>query len=156
MAENFMVNNVVWGRGSISYLENISGEKAIIITDKTLVNLGLVEKLLQRIKKSVSEVKVFDEIEPEPSIESVLKAVNDNKDYTPDLIVALGGGSCIDASKAFRVFVENPHLAFADVISLGAPPKVAVPPFKTTTHVAIPGAAWNMYGSPRFTLSCNA
>jgi acetaldehyde dehydrogenase/alcohol dehydrogenase len=66
-----------------------------------------------------------------------MKIVTENKNFQPDIIVGMGGGSVIDASKGFRVFFENPHLTFEDVHALHGPPKASIPPFKKTTHVAI-------------------
>jgi len=140
-SKTFSVKNVVWGRGSIDYLESIQGKRAIIITDKTLANLGTADRVADHLKKAVSEVKVFDEVEPEPSIDTVMKAVKENRDFDPDLIVGLGGGSCLDASKAVRVFLENPQLTYEEVRYMGGPPKTPIPPFKKTLAVAIPSTS---------------
>jgi len=58
-------------------------------------------------------------------------------DFHPDVIAGIGGGSAIDASKAFRIFYEHPQLAFEDIRYLHAPPKTTIPPFHKTTHVTV-------------------
>jgi hypothetical protein len=121
----------------MAYLEKVSGEKALIVTDQVMAELGIAAKAKDYLQKGGLEVRVFDEVEPEPSIQTILKIVTENKDFHPDVIVGLGGGSVIDASKAFRVFFEHPHLTFAEVHALHGPPKASIPPFKITTHVAI-------------------
>jgi alcohol dehydrogenase class IV len=129
--------DIIWGRGSIAHLERISGKKALIVTDPVMTKLGTAARAGDFLKKGNLEVRVFDQVEPEPSIQTIMKIVAENKDFQPDVIVGLGGGSVIDASKAFRVFYENPHLTFEDVHALNGPPKVPIPPFKKTIHIAI-------------------
>jgi alcohol dehydrogenase class IV len=129
--------DIVWGRGSIAHLQSIPGKRALIVTDPMMTKLGTAARARDYFKKGGFEVKIFDEVEPEPSIQTVMKIVTENKDFNPDVIVGMGGGSVIDASKGFRVFFENPHLTFEDVHALNGPPKASFPPFKKTTHVAI-------------------
>lgn len=132
---------VVWGRGSISHLENIKGKRAIIVTDKNMAKLGIVAKAEHYLKKAGLEVKVFDEVEPEPSINTVMKLVEQHKGFSPDVIVGLGGGSSMDASKAFRIFFEHPHLTFEGVRYFDGPPKTPVLPFKKTISVGVPSTS---------------
>jgi len=129
--------DIIWGRGSIAYLENIVGKRAMIVTDQVLTKLGVTARVREYLRKGGLQVRVFDEVEPEPSIHTVMRMVTENKDFGPDVIVGLGGGSVIDASKAFRIFFEHPRLTFQDVHSLQGPPKQTIPPFEKTTHVAI-------------------
>ena len=129
--------DIVWGRGSIAYLEKISPQKVLIVTDREMTKLGVTGKAQIYLKKGGSQVKVFDEVEPEPSIHTVMRMVADHKNFDPTAIVGLGGGSALDASKAFRIFYEHPQLTFQDVRTLEVPPKVSIPPFKKTTHVTI-------------------
>jgi len=128
---------VVWGRGSISYLENIKGKRALIVTDKTMTELGTVAKAEQYLKKAGLEVKVFDEVEAEYPLSTPMKILEQHKGFSPDVIVGLGGGSCIDAGKTFRVFFEHPHLTFEEVRFFGGPPQKPVPPFTKTIFVGI-------------------
>lgn len=129
--------DIIWGRGSLGHLEKIPGTKALIVTDSVMTTLGIAERARTHLEKGGLAVRVFDQVEPEASIQTVLQILAENRDFSPDVIVGLGGGSVIDASKAFRVFFEHPHLTFADVHALHGPPKAIVPPFRKTLHVAI-------------------
>lgn len=133
--------NIIWGRGSISYLENIPGKRALIITDKVMVKLGVIAKATGYLQKAGLEVGIFDEVEPEPSINTVRKALAENKAFHPDVIVGIGGGSPIDASKGFRIFFEHPNLPFEDICHMESPPKATIPPFRETIHIAIPSTS---------------
>ena len=68
-------------------------------------------------------MQIFDEVEPEPSINTVNKMLEQHRGFNPDVIVGLGGGSAMDASKAFRIFFEHPDLTFEgeSVSSVGHP-----------------------------------
>lgn len=128
---------IIWGRGSLGHLERIQGKKALIITDPVMTQLGTAERAKTCLQKGGLAVRVFDEVEPEASIQTVMKIVAQHEDFQPDVIVGLGGGSVIDASKAFRIFFEHPHLTFEDIHALHGPPKATIPPFKKTIHVVI-------------------
>lgn len=133
--------NIVWGRGSLSYLENVPGRRVLIVTDKVIAKLGVTDRAKGFLKKNNPEIGIFDDVEPQPSIATVMRALEENRNFNPDVIVGIGGGSAIDVSKAFRVFFEHPHITFEEIRYLDAPPKVAVPPFKKTFHVAIPSTS---------------
>jgi len=132
---------VVWGRGSISYLENIKGKRALIVTDKTMTKLGTVATAEHYLKKVGFEVNVFDAVEPEPSINNCMEIVEQHKEFSPDVIVGLGGGSAIDASKIFRVFLEHPNQTFEGFRFFGGPPKTPILPFTKTISVGIPSTS---------------
>ncbi len=129
--------DIVWGRGSIAHLESIRGKRALIVTDPVMTKLGTAARARDYFQKGGLEVRTFDEVEPEPSIQTVMKIVTENRNFNPDVIVGMGGGSAIDASKGFRVFFEHSHLTFEEVHALNGIPKPAIPPLKETTHVAI-------------------
>ena len=133
--------DTVFGRGSLAYLEKMPGKRALIITDKNMTRLGTAPKAQDYLKKAKIEVRMFDEVEPEPSITTVKKALEMYREFAPDLIVGLGGGSAIDASKCFRILFENPDLTFEEVRAFGGPPKKPIPPFKTTVHIGIPSTS---------------
>ncbi len=129
--------DIIWGRGSISYLETIPAKRAMIVADPALSKVGIIERVKKILQKGGTETRVFDQIEPEPSIQTILRIVKENEGFAPDLVIGLGGGSVIDASKAYRVFLENPQFTFEDIHSLYGPPKKMIPPFQKTIHVAI-------------------
>ncbi len=127
---------ILWGRGSFAHLQNIPGRRVLIVTDRVMTALGIAERAKEYFRKGGLEAQVFDEVEPEPSIDTVLRIRDRYREFAPDVIAGIGGGSPIDASKAFRIFSEHPHLAFEEIRYLTGLPKVAVPPLRKTIHVA--------------------
>jgi alcohol dehydrogenase class IV len=109
--------DVVFGSGSIKYLEEIKGERAIIITGgSSMKKHGFLDKTIELLKNAKMDVKVFDGVEPDPSVKTVLEGATVMKEFKADWIVAIGGGSAIDAAKAMWVLYEYPELSFADII----------------------------------------
>src|SRR3972149_6498787 len=133
--------DVVWGRGSFTHLENIDRKRVLIVTDPVMTSLGVTSRAVEFLKKGGAEAKVFDAVEPEPSIPPIREILRQYGDFAPQIILGIGGGSAIDASKAFRIFWEHPHLQFEDVRYLESPPRSSIPPFKKTMHVAVPSTS---------------
>ena len=133
--------NIIWGRGSTAFLKSISGERAAIITGKSMVSHGVVPRVARYLKEAGLTVKVLDAIKPEPSMESIRELLSENKTFRPDVIVGIGGGSSIDASKAFRIFFEYPDLVLEDICSMDGQPKADIPPFRKTQHIALPSTS---------------
>ena len=97
--------------GSIAYLEKMPDiERAFIVTDQGMVNLGYVDKILYHLRKREKHIhcEIFDEVESDPSFETVNKGLERMKNFKPDVIIALGGGSPIDAAKGMWLFYEHP------------------------------------------------
>ncbi len=108
--------------GSLQYLAKIKGKKAFIVTDPFMVKLGFVDKVTYQLDKVPIEYQIFSEVEPDPSVETVLAGRDAMNGFQPDIIIALGGGSAIDAAKGMWLFYENPdtefetlRLKFADI-----------------------------------------
>jgi len=101
---------VVIGENSLDYLKTVEGKRALIVTDKVIHKLDFVEKVANYLKETGLEVKVFDEVEPEPSMETIAKGAEIARKYSPDWFIGLGGGSCMDAAKAIWVIYENPNI----------------------------------------------
>ncbi|MDH5419991.1 MAG: iron-containing alcohol dehydrogenase, partial [Candidatus Bathyarchaeota archaeon] len=106
---------VVTGEGALEYLKEVEGKRALIITDKVIHKLGFVEKIANYLEKAGLEVKVFDEVEPEPSVETVVKGAEFARKYGPDWLIGLGGGSCMDVAKAMWVLYANPDVEVAEI-----------------------------------------
>jgi len=90
----------VFGDDSLQYLNTILGKRAFIVTDKNIIKLGLADLVTTELKKANIECKIFDGVEPDPSIETVVKAAEIAKEFKPDWFIGLGGGSPMDASKS--------------------------------------------------------
>ncbi|MCT8136815.1 bifunctional acetaldehyde-CoA/alcohol dehydrogenase [Anaerobacillus sp. CMMVII] len=96
----------------LSKMPNIS--KAIIVTDPGMVKLGYVDKVLYYLRKRADYVhcEIFADVEPDPSIETVMKGAEMMHNFQPDVVIALGGGSAMDAAKGMWLFYEHPETDF--------------------------------------------
>jgi acetaldehyde dehydrogenase/alcohol dehydrogenase len=101
--------------GSTQYLKDMPDiTRAFIVTDPYMVKLGYVDKVLYYLRKRQNYVhsEIFSNVEPDPSIETVLKGKEAMDSFKPDVIIALGGGSAIDAAKGMWLYYEHPELDF--------------------------------------------
>jgi len=101
--------------GSTRYLEKMPGiSKAFIVTDQVMLKNGYVDKILYYLRHRQDYVhsEIFAEVEPDPSLETVQKGLAMMQTFQPDVIIALGGGSPIDAAKAMWMFYEHPEIKF--------------------------------------------
>jgi len=102
---------VVTGEGALEYLKEVEGKRVLIVTDKVIRKLDFVEKVANYLKEAGMEVKFFDEVEPEPAIETIVKGAEFARKYGPDWFIGLGGGSCMDAAKAIWAIYERPDIS---------------------------------------------
>ncbi|MEM4188852.1 MAG: iron-containing alcohol dehydrogenase [Candidatus Hadarchaeum sp.] len=132
------VPKLVFGAGSIESLENevpaLGGSRVMLITDAGVLNTGAADRVADVVKKSGIDVKVFHEVEPEPSAEIVHKVKEVAQAFGADLLIGLGGGSCLDVAKAASVLMTNPG-AIWDYFGVDKVPKPGIP------VVAIPTTA---------------
>ena len=139
-----MANRMVWngtayfGAGAINSIpDEVSRRgfrKAMIVTDKDLVKFGVVKKVTDVLEKAGLEYVVFDGLKQNPTIGNVKDSVEAFRAAGADYMIAIGGGSAMDTSKATGIIINNPE--FADVRSLeGVAPtkKQAVPVFAVPT-----------------------
>jgi len=98
--------------GSLQYLAKLKGKKAFIVTDRFMVKLGLINKALYHLEKADIKYEIFQDVEPDPSVETVFKGVAEMNKFNPDIIIAFGGGSAIDAAKGMWLFYEYPETEF--------------------------------------------
>jgi acetaldehyde dehydrogenase/alcohol dehydrogenase len=106
---------IYFERGAVQYLEKMPGiRKAFIVTDRAMVDLGYVDKALYYLRKRPDRVHsfVFSDVEPDPSLATVRRGVDAMNQFAPDVIIALGGGSAIDAAKGMWLFYEHPDTDF--------------------------------------------
>ena len=106
--------------GSIQYLSKMHDiSRAFIVTDKTMMEHGYVDKALYHLRKregrNYVNSEIFEDVEPDPTVETVMNGVEALNDFKADLIIALGGGSVIDAAKGMWLFYEHPETDFADL-----------------------------------------
>jgi alcohol dehydrogenase class IV len=106
---------VCFGQGALEFLQDIPGKKAFIITDPGIVKFKIIDILTEKLKKYGKSFKVFDQVEPDPREETVIKGAEICKEFKPDLIIGLGGGSSIDTAKAILFLYEKPNQNLDDV-----------------------------------------
>ncbi|BFU60840.1 MULTISPECIES: bifunctional acetaldehyde-CoA/alcohol dehydrogenase [Rodentibacter] len=112
-------SKIYFERDSIQYLQSMKGmERVVIVTDRTMVDLGFVEKIANQITARGNHVtyQLFADVEPDPSIETVRRGTELLRSYQPDTIIALGGGSAMDAAKVMWLFYEQPEVDFRDLV----------------------------------------
>ncbi|OOF70884.1 bifunctional acetaldehyde-CoA/alcohol dehydrogenase [Rodentibacter caecimuris] len=112
-------SKIYFERDSIQYLQSMKGmERVVIVTDRTMVDLGFVEKIAKQITARGNHVtyQLFADVEPDPSIETVRRGTELLRSYQPDTIIALGGGSAMDAAKVMWLFYEQPEVDFRDLV----------------------------------------
>ena len=106
---------IYFEKGSVQYLEKMpSISRAFIVTDPMMKKLGYIDKVLYYLRKRTPHVhcEIFSEVEPDPSVETINRGVKLMNDFAPDVIIALGGGSAIDAAKGMWLFYEQPDTDF--------------------------------------------
>lgn len=108
-------NKIYFEYNAIQYLEKMPNiSRAFIVTDPGMVQFGYVDKILYYLRKRTEYVhcEIFSEVEPDPSIETVQKGADMMKEFNPDVIIALGGGSAMDAAKGMWLYYEYPDEDF--------------------------------------------
>ncbi len=98
--------------GSIQYLQKLKGNFAFIVTDASMVKLGMVDRVIYQLEKAGIKYEIYQDVEPDPSVDTVFKGVKEMNKHNPDIIIALGGGSAIDAAKGMWLFYEYPNTEF--------------------------------------------
>ena len=109
--------DLYFGEGARHEVKNLKGKKAIIVSGGSSMRRGgFLQDVENDLKEGGFEVKLFEGVESDPSIETVMKGAAAMRDFEPDWIVAIGGGSPIDAAKAMWVFYEYPEESFDNII----------------------------------------
>ena len=139
MARFTLPRDIYFGKDAISELKNLKGyKKAIIVTGgSSMKKGGFLQRVEDVLKETEIETLLFEGVEPDPSIETVFRGAKAMQEFEPDVIVAIGGGSPIDAAKAMWVFYEYPNLTFDDIKEPFSMPKLR----KKAIFVAIPSTS---------------
>lgn len=106
---------IYFEKGSLEYLRNIQGERAMIVCDPMMVKLGFVKRVERYLAEAGLDIEIFSEIEPDPTTDTMYRGVERMQHFQPDVIVAFGGGSAIDAAKGMWLFYEHPEVKFEDL-----------------------------------------
>ena len=109
--------DMYYGKGALEDLKKLQGKKAIVVSGgHSMRKGGFLDRVEAYLKEAGMEVKFFEGVEPDPSVETVMKGAQAMTEFQPDWIVAIGGGSPIDAAKAMWAFYEYPDTTFEDLI----------------------------------------
>lgn len=113
------------GKGALEALKTFQGKRAVIcVGGGSMKKFGFLDRAVEYLKEAGMEVKLFEGIEPDPSVETVMKGAQVMIDFQPDWIVAMGGGSPIDAAKAMWIKYEYPDTTFEDMCKVFGLPKL--------------------------------
>ena len=124
MARFTLPRDLYHGKGALEALKTLSGKKAMVcVGGGSMKRFGFLDKVVSYLKEAGMEVELFEGIEPDPSVTTVMKGAEAMAKFQPDWIVAIGGGSPIDAAKAMWIKYEYPDITFEDMCKVfGIPP----------------------------------
>ena len=129
---------IYFGENAMDSLKGLSGKKAVIVTGgNSMKRFGFIEQAQGLLSDAGIETIVFDGVEPNPSVKTVNKGAQMMREFAPDWIVAVGGGSALDAAKIMWCFYEHPELSFEDIIPVGSMPALR----NKAKFVAIPSTS---------------
>ena len=106
------------GKDALEALKTLPGKKAMVVVGGgSMKRFGFLDKVVSYLKEAGMEVELFEGVEPDPSVDTVMKGAEAMRKFGPDWIVSIGGGSPIDAAKAMWVFYEYPDTTFESLIT---------------------------------------
>ncbi|MFA9399366.1 MAG: iron-containing alcohol dehydrogenase [Clostridiaceae bacterium] len=123
MSRFTLPRDIYFGEGSLETLKTVKGKKAVVVVGGgSMKRFGFLDKVVSYLNEANIEVKLIEGVEPDPSVETVMSGAAVMREFEPDLIVAIGGGSPIDAAKGMWIFYEYPEFTFEQaVIPFGLP-----------------------------------
>ncbi len=125
MARFTLPRDLYHGKGAIDALKTFKGKKAVIcVGGGSMKKFGFLDKVENNLKEAGMEVEVIDGIEPDPSVETVMNGAQKMLAFQPDWIIALGGGSPIDAAKAMWIKYEYPEITFEEMCKVFGIPEL--------------------------------
>jgi len=125
MARFTLPRDLYHGKGSLEVLKTLQGKRAMVcVGGGSMKRFGFLDKVVSYLKEAGMEVELFEGIEPDPSVTTVMKGAEAMSKFQPDWIVAMGGGSPIDAAKAMWIKYEYPETTFEDMCKVFGLPKL--------------------------------
>ncbi len=138
MARFTLPRDLYHGKGSLEVLKSLKGNKAIVcVGGGSMKKFGFLDKIVSYLEEAGLEVKLFEGIEPDPSVTTVMKGAEVMAEFQPDWIIAVGGGSPIDAAKAMWIKYEYPEITFEEMCVVFGIPELR----KKARFVAIPSTS---------------
>ncbi|ATA26076.1 hypothetical protein BIY26_12750 [Brenneria goodwinii] len=138
-AINFSIpRDITYGENAMARLATLRGSRAAIVTGgSSMKRHGFLAQAEQLLNQAGMECLLIDNVEPNPSVATVQRGAKAMLEFQPDWIVAIGGGSAIDAAKVMWCFYEHPHLKLEDILPVGS-----MPPLRNKAKfVAIPSTS---------------
>ena len=138
MARFTLPRDLYHGKGSLEALKTLTGKKAIVcVGGGSMKKFGFLDTVVAYLEEAGMEVKLFEGIEPDPSVDTVMKGAAVMQEFEPDWIVAIGGGSPIDAAKAMWIKYEYPEITFEEMCKV-----FGIPTLRRKAHFcAIPSTS---------------
>ena len=125
MARFTLPRDLYHGKGALEALKNFEGKKAVVcVGGGSMKRFGFLDKAVNYLKEAGMEVQIIDGIEPDPSVDTVMRGAAVMQQFEPDWIVAMGGGSPIDAAKAMWIKYEYPEITFEEMCKVFGIPKL--------------------------------
>ena len=138
MARFTLPRDLYHGKGSLEVLKTLEGKRAMVcVGGGSMKKFGFLDRAVGYLKEAGMEVEVFEGIEADPSVETVMRGADAMLKFQPDWIIAMGGGSPIDAAKAMWIKYEYPEVTFEDMCKVFGLPKLR----KKAHFVAIPSTS---------------
>ncbi len=136
---NFSIpRDISYGEGALEKLASLDGKKAALVTGgSSMKKFGFLDQAIAHLERAGMKTIVIDGVEPNPSVNTVQRGAREMLDFGPDWIVAIGGGSALDAAKVMWCFYEHPELKFEDIIEVGSMPPLR----KKARFAAIPSTS---------------
>lgn len=130
--------HIVYGDNAMEALTKLKGKRAAVVTGgSSMKRLGFLDKAQTLLHVAGMESIIIDGVEPNPSVQTVYRGAAEMQAFQPDWIIAIGGGSALDAAKVMWCFYEHPELKFEDIIAVGSMPALR----NKARFVAIPSTS---------------
>lgn len=118
MSRFTLPRDLYYGKGTLAELKNLRGSRAsVVIGGGSMKRFGFLDQAVSYLKAAGLEVALVENVEPDPSVETVMRGAEAMRAFQPDWIVSIGGGSPIDAAKAMWAFYEYPEITFEQLIT---------------------------------------
>ena len=118
MARFTLPRDLYYGKGTLEMLKTLKGKKAIVVVGGgSMKRFGFLDQTVAYLQEAGMQVELFENVEPDPSVETVMRGSEAMRKFQPDWIVSIGGGSPIDAAKAMWAFYEYPDTTFEQLIT---------------------------------------
>ena len=125
MARFTLPRDLYHGKGALEALKTFEGKRAIVcVGGGSMKRFGFLDRAVDYLKEAGREVQLFEGFESDPSVETVMRGAKAMEEFQPDWIVAMGGGSPIDAAKAMWIKYEYPDITFEEMCKVFGMPKL--------------------------------